>query len=92
MAVHPHTLLYRGQTLPQAIRHHHDRFEGAWQADFNSLRRAEVIQPGTIQTGELNEVTLVPENKLAAIKFSPEVTSSKVTSPEATSASEPPST
>jgi hypothetical protein len=92
MAVHPHTFPYRGQVLPQAIRHHHERLEGGWQADFNSLRRAEVIQPGTIQTGELSEATVVPENKLAAIKFAPEVTSFKVTSPEVTSAAEPTST
>ena len=88
MAVHPHTFPYR-QVLPQAIRHHHERLEGGWQADFISLRRAEVIQPGTIQTGELSEATVVPENKLAAIKFAPEVTSYKVTSPELTSAAEP---
>ena len=61
---------------------------GGWQADFNSLRRAEVIQPGTIQTGDLSEATVVPENKLAAIKFA----SYKVTSPEVTSAAEPSST
>ena len=65
---------------------------GGWQADFNLLRRAEVIQPGTIQTGELSEATLVPENKLAAIKLAPDVTSYKVTSPEVTSAAEPSST
>ena len=28
MAVHPHTFPYRGQVLPQAIRHHHERLEG----------------------------------------------------------------
>ena len=59
IAVHLHTFPYRSQTLPQALRHHHERLEGAWQADSNnSFRRAEVIQPGTIQTGEFNDKTL----------------------------------
>ena len=89
LAVHPHTFPCRGQTLPQALWHHHERLEGASQADFNSPRRAEVIQPGTIQTGELSEATLVSENKLSAINFAPEVTSYKVISPEVTSAAEP---
>ena len=44
------------------------------------------------RSAELSEATLVPENKLAAIKFAPEVTSYKVTSPEVTSAAEPSST
>ena len=85
MAVHPHTFAYRGQVLPQAIRQHHERLEGGWQTDFNSLSRAEVIRPRTIQTGELSEATFVPANKLSAIKFAPKVTSYKVTSPSSTS-------
>ena len=28
MVVHPHTFPYRGQALPQAIRHHHERLDG----------------------------------------------------------------
>ena len=87
MAVHPHTFSYRGQAVPQALRHHQDRLEGARSDDFNPIRRAEVIQPGTIPTGELQEATMVPENRLSAIKFAPEVTSFEVTSPEVTSTS-----
>ena len=28
MAVHPHTFPYRGQSLPQPLRHHHERLKG----------------------------------------------------------------
>ena len=79
MAVHPHTFPYRGQSLPQPLRHHHERLEGACRPGVNSFETE--VQPGTIPTGEFNAEMLVPENKVN----SPEVTSFEVTSPEVTS-------
>jgi hypothetical protein len=72
LAVHPNTFPYRGQSLLQDVRHHHERLEGARITEFNSLKKGdEVIQPGEVRAenlvpGESSEKLPISDLQLAA--------------------------
>ena len=72
LAVHPNTFPYRGQSLRQDVRHHHERLEGARITEFNSLKKGdEVIQPGEVRAenlvpGESSEKLPISDLQLAA--------------------------